>query len=454
MVLGTLVIICVVIPWFIIALLILVMAFLALNRYYVATSRSLKRLDSVSKSPVLSHFTATLSGLPLVRALRKQQNFEDEFSDRIDIMLRSNYTFQMAQRWVGVRLDLVAIIAITITSFLCIILRYQLNPGSAGLILTQSVLLTGLMQYMVRQAAETENLVTCVERMQEYCKLPKEDISGMEPHPEWPNGGKIKVNNLIASYPTAPDKLILRGIHFEVPQNTKLGVVGRTGSGKSSLLLTFFRILDVGQGMIYLDGLDISCIPLPILRARMAVIPQALTLFTGTVRTNLDPFNHYKDEEIWAALERVHLKNVVVERNGQLNAVVSSTGDNFSVGQKQLLCMARALLKGSKLIFMDEATSAVDSLTDSLIQDTVRTEFVGCTVVTIAHRINTVIDYDLILVLGDGEVVEFGAPSALLSDPTSLFASYAKSADVDSTTNNKKEVTDVPNTPPTSPTRK
>ena len=249
----------------------------------------------------------------------------------------------------------------------------------------------------------------------------------MKPKDPWPDNGKIKFNEYSTRYREGLD-LVLKKISFEVKPSEKVGVVGRTGAGKSSLTLALFRLIEPVDGTIYIDTVDASKIGLYDLRSKLTIIPQDPALFNGTLRFNLDPFDKYLDNEIWTSLELAHLKSFVKSLDKQLDYQISEGGDNLSAGQKQLVCLARALLRKSKILVLDEATAAVDMETDDLIQETIRKEFKDCTIVTIAHRLNTIIDYDRILVMNQGEIAEFDSPQALLNDNKSIFYSMAKEA--------------------------
>ena len=246
-----------------------------------------------------------------------------------------------------------------------------------------------------------------------------------EPKPEWPESGKINFDGYSTRYRDGLE-LVLKQISFEIRGGHKVGVVGRTGAGKSSLTLALFRLIEPVEGHIYIDGLNISQLGLYDLRSRLTIIPQDPVLFTGTLRLNLDPFEKHSDSDLWKALELSHLKHFVESLEEGLSHSVSEGGDNLSMGQKQLICLARALLRKSKVIVLDEATAAVDIDTDQLIQQTIRHEFSDCTIVTIAHRLNTILDYDRVLVMSSGQIVEYDSPSALLSDQNSIFYSMAK----------------------------
>lgn len=253
------------------------------------------------------------------------------------------------------------------------------------------------------------------------------EVPDHKPAAEWPKDGEVQFQDYATRYREGLD-LIIKDITVSVAPGEKVGIVGRTGAGKSSLMLSLFRIIEPAQGTILIDGVDVTKIGLHDLRSKLTIIPQDPVLFSGTVRTNLDPFKSKSDEDIWAALELSHLKNFVSGLDRGLEHEVQEGGENLSVGQRQLLCLARALLRKSKVLVLDEATAAVDMETDSLIQQTIRREFAGSTILTIAHRLNTIMDYDRILVLEQGRVAEFDTPANLLSAENSIFYGMAKDA--------------------------
>lgn len=264
--------------------------------------------------------------------------------------------------------------------------------------------------------------------MEEYADLPQEaPLKTMDVDPEWPQEGIIEFKDFQVRYREGLD-LVLKGISFKCNSVEKIGIVGRTGAGKSSMTLSLFRIIEASGGKIMIDGIDISTMGLHSLRSKLTIIPQDPVLFSGTLRLNLDPFNSYSDDAVWTALEHSHLKIFVQQLTDGLNYKVSEGGENLSVGQRQLVCLARALLRKTKVLILDEATAAVDVETDELIQNTIRVEFKDCTILTIAHRLNTIMDSDRIIVLDQGKIVEFDRPDVLLSNKDSIFYGMAKSA--------------------------
>lgn len=294
--------------------------------------------------------------------------------------------------------------------------------GNVGLVITQVIGLTGMLQWGMRQSAEFENQMTSVERVVEYSNLeeeqPLESKPKKTPPPDWPRRGDVKFFRLYLRY--APEEPpVLKCLNFSIKSKEKVGIVGRTGAGKSSLIAAFFRLAHV-EGSIYIDDLDITEMGLQEVRSKISIIPQEPVLFSGSLRKNLDPFDEYTDDVLWRALEEVELKDVVRDLAAGLNTRVSERGSNFSVGQRQLVCLARAIIRNNKILILDEATANVDIQTDGLIQSTIRNKFLHCTVLTIAHRLNTVMDSDKILVMDSGEVAEYDHPFKLLKNK-SLF---------------------------------
>ncbi|CAG2229987.1 ABC transporter ecdL,ATP-binding cassette transporter abc1,Uncharacterized ABC transporter ATP-binding protein YwjA,ABC transporter C family member 15,Multidrug resistance-associated protein 4,Multidrug resistance-associated protein 6,ABC transporter C family member 10,ABC transporter atnG,ABC transporter C family member 4,ABC transporter C family member 12,ATP-binding cassette sub-family C member 11,Multiple drug resistance-associated protein-like transporter 1,Putative uncharacterized protein YKR104W,ABC len=277
---------------------------------------------------------------------------------------------------------------------------------------------------------ELETNIVAVERVKEYTETPTEaawEIEDKKPASSWPDKGCVEFNDYGVRYREGLD-LVLKGISCKIDPTEKIGIVGRTGAGKSSLTLALFRILEKSQGNIIIDGIDISTIGLHDLRAKITIIPQDPVLFSGSLRMNIDPFSSYTDEELWKALEHAHLKTFVSNLPEGLQHECSEGGENLSVGQRQLVCLARALLRKTKILVLDEATAAVDLETDDLIQNTIRTEFSDCTILTIAHRLNTIMDYTRVMVLDAGIIKEFDSPNNLLKDSNSLFFGMAKNA--------------------------
>nr|CAB3219630.1 multidrug resistance-associated protein 1-like [Phallusia mammillata] len=400
------------------------------QRFYVRTSRQLKRLESVTRSPIYSHFGETLSGVTTVRAYAHQKRFIQESELRVDTNQKCYYPNIVSNRWLAIRLDLIGNAIVFFAALFAVLGRGDAVTGAlAGLSLSYALNITSTLNWWVRQTSETEINVVAVERQKEFADIENEapyDIEDRKPSTYWPVKGEVTFDEYSTRYREGLD-LVLKNISCRISPGEKIGIVGRTGAGKSSLTLALFRLIEPASGAILIDGVDISKIGLHDLRSKVTIIPQDPVLFSGTLRMNLDPFDFYADDEMWQSLEHAHLKEFVESLPEKLMHICSEGGENLSVGQRQLICLARALLRKSKILVLDEATAAVDMKTDDLIQDTIRDQFKECTVITIAHRLNTIMDYSRIIVLDAGEIAEFDSPGALLAKQ-SVFYGMAKDA--------------------------
>ncbi|KAJ3307559.1 Canalicular multispecific organic anion transporter 2 [Blyttiomyces sp. JEL0837] len=336
------------------------------------------------------------------------------------------YPYIWLQRWFDVRIDTVGLLAMVISAALCVASKGHIDAGMAGMALTYAASTAGFLSFFVQDFCVLEVNVVSVERINQYIHCPREAPRHTTPPPRnWPEQGKIEFNNYSTRYREGLD-YALDDLNIQIRPGERIGIVGRTGSGKSTMVLAITRILEAQKGDIQVDGLNISHIGLRDLRQNLTVVSQEPLLFATTVRENLDPFSQFSDNEIWRSLERVQMKDWAVELPERLDTLISEGGSNLSVGERQLLCMAKAILRHSKILVLDEATSSIDIKTDELIQRILREEFAGSTVLCIAHRINTILDYDRILVLGSGKVVEFDTPTALLGNPNSAFAGLCR----------------------------
>ncbi|XP_046462037.1 ATP-binding cassette sub-family C member 5-like isoform X1 [Daphnia pulex] len=421
------------VPWFLVALVALTLIFAMYSRVFRRGLRDLTRLEHVSRSPIYSHVDASINGLSTVHAFGKQRHFVSKYVILQDENSSAYFLLSCSHRWLSVRLDFITVCGMGITAGLIVGLRGTIPAASAGLALAYASQLSGIMQYVVRLACETESRFTSVQRMQTYLlTLESEDpaiVKDRRPPEDWPVKGAIKFSNVKMRYRhNLP--LVLDGVSFDIEPQAKIGIVGRTGSGKSSLGVALFRLVDLTSGLIKIDGINISEIGLEDLRSKLSIIPQDPVLFIGTIRYNLDPFQKYTDEAIWEAVEQTNMKDKIKALPQKLDSAVTENGENFSVGERQLLCMARALLRHSKILLLDEATAAIDTQTDFLVQKTLREAFKNCTILTIAHRLNTVIQCDKILVLDDGKVIEFDKPSVLMAKTDSIFAGMMSVAEV------------------------
>jgi ABC-type multidrug transport system fused ATPase/permease subunit len=427
-----------------------------IGTYYLRISRELKRLNSVSRSPIYSHFTESLTGVTTIRAYGVQEEFMVTVYRKIDAYIAPFYFLWMSNRWLYARIEFTGAFVILFTGIFLIINISTIDAGMAGISLFYARSFLENIYWFIRQYTQVEMNLNSVERVQEYLEIDQEPpsvIEGHRPPAAWPTTASIEIKDLVIRYAPELDP-VLHGISFKTKPHEKVGIVGRTGSGKSTMALSFFRFLEPSSGSISIDGIDITKIGIQDLRSRMTIIPQDAILFSGTIRTNLDPFNEHSDEELWESLDRAHLtrpsqrlkkdspvsssSNTVNGEEGhsvssitRLDQKVSDGGNNFSQGQRQLLCLARALLKNSKLIIMDEATASVDFETDSKIQDTIRQEFTNSALLTIAHRLHTIIDYDRVLVLEQGKVIEFDTPYNLIQANSVFRSMCEKSGEFD-----------------------
>ncbi|XP_022796167.1 multidrug resistance-associated protein 4-like isoform X2 [Stylophora pistillata] len=405
-------------PFILVGVVPLILVFCCLRNYYLKTTREIKRLEGTARSPVLSHLVTTLDGLTSIRSHSLQDVMIHEFNICQDRHTETWFLFIATSRWLAYRLDFLCMLFVFMASFtpLFIAERGEIDAGLVGLCLTYAVLLPGHFQWCVRQSAEVENQMTSVERIMELCCLESEgNWHGKVTVPAtWPELGLITAESVSFKYhPTLPR--VLKNVNFCIRAQEKVGIVGRTGAGKSSLLAALLRLAD-SSGTIRIDGIDISELGLHELRSRLSVIPQDPVLFSGTLRKNLDPFDEYSEMELWRALQEVQLSDMICSLTGGLDGLLTESGSNLSVGQRQLICLARAILRGNKILIMDEATANVDQRTDSFIQETIKRRFQTCTVLTIAHRLKTIMDCDRVMVLDNGRLKEFDEPHLLLQN--------------------------------------
>ncbi|XP_072760188.1 multidrug resistance-associated protein 1 isoform X7 [Anoplolepis gracilipes] len=429
-VVATLVVISYSTPIFILVIVPIGAIYYFIQRFYVASSRQLKRLESVSRSPIYSHFSESVTGAQIIRAYGVQEQFIHESENRVDSNQVCYYPSIIANRWLAVRLEMVGNLIIFFAALFAVLSRDTMSSGLVGLSVSYALQITQTLNWLVRMTSDVETNIVAVERIKEYGDTTQEapwKNTEYTPPKEWPMHGRVDFKNFKVRYREGLD-LVLNGLTFSVLGGEKIGIVGRTGAGKSSMTLALFRIIEAAHGKILIDDIDISKMGLHDLRARLTIIPQDPVLFSGTLRMNLDPFDGHTDEEIWRALEHAHLKSFVKNLPNGLSHEVTEGGENLSVGQRQLICLARALLRKTKVLILDEATAAVDLETDDLIQTTIREEFKDCTVLTIAHRLNTILDSNRVIVLDKGLIIEYDAPEVLLRNPSSSFYSMAKDA--------------------------
>ncbi|PVU97053.1 hypothetical protein BB561_000790 [Smittium simulii] len=434
-------------PPFIIVAIPVYFIYIRLQNIYLHVSRDVKRIDSTTRSPIYQHFQESLGGVSTIRAYGQTKRFEIENECRLDVNQKSIYLYLGLNRWIGIRLEIISsfiILSISCISFY-FISKYSnssfVDASVVGMTISFALSITQTLNWCIRMYCKVETDIIALERTGEYSNLKSEapqfssEIGAEVPefNENWPAQGRVDFENYSTRYREELSP-VLNGINVDINPGEKIGVVGRTGAGKSSFTLALFRLIEPTQGKIIIDGVDITKIGLYELRSKLSIIPQDPVLFSGTIRYNLYPFDEVEteyappkvsDEELWNALELTNLKNFVMSLDGGLDAKILMGGDNFSLGQKQLMCLARALIRKSQIIVLDEATAAIDPETDQVIQDMIRTVFKTNTIITIAHRLNTVMDSDRILVLADGKIVEFDSPANLLADRNSSFASFA-----------------------------
>uniref|UniRef100_A0A8C7MVE7 ABC-type glutathione-S-conjugate transporter n=1 Tax=Oncorhynchus kisutch TaxID=8019 RepID=A0A8C7MVE7_ONCKI len=405
-------------PFAAVVILPLAILYAFVQSFYVATSCQLRRLESVSRSPIYTHFNETVQGASVIRAFGEQHRFIVQANKRVDFNQTSYFPRFVATRWLAVNLEFVGNGVVLAAAILSVMGKDTLSPGIVGLAVSHSLQVTGILSWIVRSWTDVENNIVSVERVKEYADTAKEavwTVEGSSLPLAWPQTGTIEFQDYGLQYRKGLD-WALKGITLKIQEREKVGIVGRTGAGKSSLALGIFRILEAAKGAIYIDGVNIAEIGLHDLRSRITIIPQDPVLFSGSLRMNLDPFDTYTDEEIWSSLELAHLKNFVSNLPDKLNYECSEGGENLSLGQRQLVCLARALLRKTKILVLDEATAAVDLETDTLIQSTIRQQFEDCTVLTIAHRLNTIMDYTRVIVMDKGHISEMDSPTNLISN--------------------------------------
>ncbi|XP_027391360.1 multidrug resistance-associated protein 4-like isoform X1 [Bos indicus x Bos taurus] len=409
------------VPWIAIPVIPLGIVFFFLRRYFLETSRDVKRLECTTWSPVFSHLASSIRGLWTIRAYKAEQKFQELFDAHQDLHSEAWFLLLTTSRWLAVYLDVTCAIFITLVAFGALILAETLDLGQVGLVLSLTLTLMGMFQWCVRQSAEIENMMVSVERGIEYTDLEKEAPWELEyrPPPFWPPNGRISFSSVNFRY-NSDSPLVLRNLEEIINSGEKYGIVGRTGAGKSSLIAALFRLSEP-EGDICIDDILTTYIGLHDLRKKMSVAPQEPVLFTGRMRNNLDPFNEHTDEELWNVLEEVQLKDTIEHLPGKMNTELAESGLNLSVGQRQLVCLARAILKKNQILIIDKATSNVDPSTDKLIQRKIHEKFAQCTVITITHRLSNVIDCEWILVLDSGIYREAGEPHNLMQNENSLF---------------------------------
>ncbi|GAM24551.1 hypothetical protein SAMD00019534_077260 [Acytostelium subglobosum LB1] len=425
---GSSVLVSICIMIFINPIMVLPLACLGVLYYFVqqiyrSSSRELKRMESISRSPIFSTFGESYNGLVTIRSFKQQTRFYNQLIEQLDVNIRLIYYSYACHRWMGTRLEFIASVTVFFSSLFSVYNAAD-NPGLAGLAVTSALGMTGFLNRLVRQFTTLEVKMNSVERVNTYIQTPSEGVRYSDAHsapPEdWPQEGKIEFRSVQVRYRPNMEPS-LSNVTALIHPNEKIGIVGRTGAGKSTIGVVLFRMVNPSAGEILIDDLNIVDIGLYDLRSRLSVIPQEPFIFSGTLRDNIDPAKVYSDEQIWSSLEKVQMKPVISGMPMALSTPVDRGGDTFSTGQKQLLCLCRALLRNSKIVLMDEATASLDYHTDSIIKETIANNFKNSTVLTIAHRLDTIYDSDRIIVVDKGRLAEFESPELLARNPDSRY---------------------------------
>ncbi|KAI3501347.1 hypothetical protein L1887_29213 [Cichorium endivia] len=396
-----------------------------LQKFYYASAKELMRLDGTSKSLVASHLAQSIAGVVTIRAFNEEDRFFQEHMSLIDHNASPFFHSFSTNEWLIQRLEMLCALVVSTSALAITLLPFQpSDSGIIGMALSYGLSLNVSLVASVQFQCQLSNMIVSVERLEQYMHITSEApeiIESNRPLTNWPSSGRIDIQNLKIRYqPNSP--LVLQGINCVFEGGHKIGIVGRTGSGKTTLIGALFRLVEPTEGRIFIDDLDITSIGLHDLRSSFGIIPQEPTLFSGSVRYNLDPLSEHSDHELWKVLEKCQLREAIHDKKEGLDSLVVEDGSNWSLGQRQLFCLGRALLKRRKILVLDEATASIDNATDTIIQKTIREEFQDCTVITVAHRIPTVIDCTMVLVMKDGKVMEYDKPMRLMNEPASLFA--------------------------------
>lgn len=416
------------IPYILVIIPPLLWYFLRVRNMFVTTSRELKRYEGLARSPIYAMLNESISGIATIRANDVGEFIKNEFAKCHDKHSRSFWSFLASSRWLGFRMDFLMFVNCSVASFLAVLLSerewFNIDPVIFGLALSMLIQLGSIFQWTIRQSAEVVNQMVCVERVSEYSNLePEGDLEKDtdKNFDSWPSSGLVQIQDLSLRYRNDLP-LSLKKLTIDIPSGKRVGVVGRTGSGKSTLVQALFRILEAENGKITIDGTNITDLGLHKLRTGMSVINQVPVLFSGTVRENLDPFNNYSDSDINDALSDVQMMEAIQELPNGINSPVASGGSNFSVGERQLLCLARAILQKSRILVLDEPTANVDNRTDKLLQEAVNKSFNDATIISVAHRLDTIIENDFIAVMGNGTLLEYGTPAELIAEKGTFYS--------------------------------
>ncbi|KAK8465074.1 hypothetical protein PHAVU_010G140600 [Phaseolus vulgaris] len=420
----TMIVIMVSITWQVLIVAVLAMvASKYIQGYYQASAREIMRISGTTKAPLMNFTAETYLGVVSIRAFNMADRFFKNYLNLVDTDAAMFFHSYAGIEWLILRIEVLQNLTFFTAALLLVLLpKGYVAPGLVGLSLSYAFSLRGTVVYLTQMFCNLSNYVISVERIKQFIHIPAEPSAIVEdnrPPPSWPSKGRIDLQSLEIRYrPNSP--LVLKGISCTFKEGSRVGVVGRTGSGKTTLISALFRLVEPTRGDILIDGINICSIGLKDLRIKLSIIPQEPTLFKGSIRNNLDPLGLYSDDEIWKALEKCQLKATISSLPNLLDTSVSGEGENWSVGQRQLICLGRVLLKRNRILVLDEATASIDSATDVILQRIIRQEFSECTVITVAHRVPTVIDSDMVMVLSYGKLVEYDKPSKLMDTNSSF----------------------------------
>lgn len=403
------------------------------TRKYLVAAREIRRVENIARSPIFEKFNSSLTGLWTIRAYGKPDVYIEQMQQLVDDHARAYWNQWLLTRWFGTRINIIGAILTTVVAVL-VTSQNGADASAAGFAISFTMQLNGAMTLLTQVYTRLELDLNSVDRLLEYSDVEPEKYDGIEPPAAWPTEGRLDITDLVVKYASDLPP-VLNGLNLKIEENQRVGIVGRTGAGKSSLALTLFRFLEASRGQILIDGVDIAKITLTSLRSRLAIIPQNPVLFSGNVRSNLDPFQEHDDDQLLSALAQVRCRTSTAKLpSSALETPISEGGMNLSQGQRQLLCLARAIVANPKILILDEATSAVDPATDEKIQQALRARFGrgSLTLLVIAHRLSTIADFDHIMVLDRGMAVEFGSPRDLINLENGIFrAMVEKDSDRD-----------------------
>jgi len=433
-VIGALTLIAIVNPWFLVLLPLLAVIYSLVYSTAAGATRDLKRIDSTSNSPIFSHFSETLAGISTIRAFGASRRFERQSAELVRTNCMAQLNMHLTGQWVSLRLDVISHLVTASAIVIPMVLVHAgasvtASPATFGLAIAYSLELAQFLKHLTKMTIDLDAGFSSIERICEYInKVPSETREGSSPPPQWPSAGGIVASDLCVRY-RVELPCALKGVSCVIEPRAKVGVVGRTGSGKTTFVSALWRLVEptrgvdgVGRGALLIDGVDISELSLEDLRSRLAIIPQDPVLFNESLRYNLDPFEQYTDVELAQAIEAAQLTDVIAALEQGLRHPVGEGGGNFSVGQRQLICLARAMLRHSRVVVLDEATASIDNETDAILQRAIREVFADATVLTIAHRLHTIMDSTQVMLFDKGELMEFDAPQRLLENTESRFS--------------------------------